>query len=299
MSQERTVQNFLERVIRCEKPPTRVVLVLVGAKGTQGSDLYTLNITDARRYAEDDEIDAAVGVILKTAQDDANGWGGVNKYVLHALYADGTRARSSVFRVRGLGDEDGADEAGSEPATSQGALAQSMRLTETFARALVTLASSTASHQAETIARISEENSNHRKHAVRQIELTEQLLTNTHQRDLEMKREDRKGELALKALERAMPFVQIAGAKLLTNGKIPAVAGQDVLTSFLRRLRPEQLERMWQILDADQATQLLELSKNLVADATPTPEPAKAPPEPAKGGNGERSQADRPGTGFH
>lgn len=289
MSQERTVAKFLERVIRSETPAQRVVLVLIGAKGTQGSALFTLPVPEPRRFAEDDAIDAVVGEVLQTAQQDANGWGGVNRYMLIATYADGSTSRSSVFRVSSTElSED--DSAGSEPATATGALAQSMRLTEIFARQLTTLASSVAHHQAETIARQAETIAGNDRRAVRQLELTEELLSNNHQRAIEMKREETKANFKAKAAEKFLPLVQVAGARLLTNGKIPPIVGQDVLASFLKGIRPEQMARIWEVLEPEQAAKLIELTKHLdLGD-----EPAAQKGEPR-----ERHEDDRPGTGFH
>lgn len=285
--QEKSVSSFLRRVVRVADPATEVDVVLLGARGAQ-SVLTTIKVGDARGWT-DEELDSRVSNVLETCQEDADGLGGVNRYFLRASFAQGRTSRSSVFRVAARDDADG-ELAGSEPATVEGLMAQLMRHNEALTRSVVQLSSSTSGSQAEIIARMSETAMRHERERVRQIELTEELLSRKHERSIELAREERKSKNAERLMSGVAPFVPIVGAKLLTGGKIPAVAGKAAIGEFLRGIKPAQMMKIFEVLDAPQAAALLELTKHIELDDDKK--------EDDRGREGNESD-DRAGAGFH
>jgi hypothetical protein len=105
------------------------------SQGAKGHAVETFEITEAIEF---DQIATFADMIIAAAQSDADGMGPqVQRYVLVSFTKDGDESARQVFRLRGEADSFDETEAGEEPPTQRGHLAQLMRHNEATNRALV------------------------------------------------------------------------------------------------------------------------------------------------------------------
>jgi hypothetical protein len=161
----------------------------------------------------DGEAEAGVAEVAGRLADliatDAEGLGGMQRYLLVALRGGEVLGRLPL-RAAGGADEGGADPIDSEPATARGLVAQLMRHNEANSR-IVSLSMgqivATLLRQNERLRLVAEE-AEDKRYAV--ANLTEQLLSQQHERDLEAKLVEERGELlrhGLTQLRGVVPFV--------------------------------------------------------------------------------------------
>jgi hypothetical protein len=161
---------------------------------------------DAEGEAGAAEIAGRLGDLIAT---DAEGLGGMQRYLLVALRGSEVLGRLPI-RAAGGADEGAADPIDSEPATARGLVAQLMRHNEANSR-IVSLSMgqivATLLRQNERLRLVAEE-AEDKRYAV--ANLTEQLLSQQHERDLEARMVEERGELlrhGLTQLRGVVPFV--------------------------------------------------------------------------------------------
>ena len=213
-------------------PPDRILVRHLSANDRQ-SDVGNLALPgEANTEASVIELAGRLGDLINT---DAEGLGGIQRYVLIAMQGGEVVGRLPL-RATGAMDETHGDPIDSEPATARGLVAQLMRHNEANSR-IVSLSMgqivSTLLRQNERLRMVAEE-AEDKRYAV--AGLTEQLLSAQHERDLEAKVVEERGELirhGLTQLKAVVPYLaaslRSSKSEFLRNlsGAFPVQGGQD------------------------------------------------------------------------
>lgn len=149
---------------------------------------------------DEDKLRLVVDELEALLQDDADGIGGVQRYMVVAKDEAGENFARLSLRVAAAyqeGDPEG-DELSSEPANAKGMVAAAMRHTDAAYRAMGGSIGMIIQTQQRTISRLSEQNEKLAGKAMDVLTHTEELLSRKHERDLELEEERgkqrRKGE---------------------------------------------------------------------------------------------------------
>lgn len=231
-------RRFLKKCLASPDGLVKVELVLLSAKGAS-SIVETVKIDDPRDWSSEDRFDELVSNLASLAQADANGFGSPSKYYLRAKFEDASAGtpRSPVVNVHpDDGDIEGSDEYGGEPANAAGLVAQAHRHTEAFARQLVAQTQMFTQHATEMMARLSEVNQRFEADRIKSFELIEELHTRRHERDVELKKEERKDRAIEKLVSSLTPLAPIVGGKLLLGAKAPVQVKNSPQMVSLREL---------------------------------------------------------------
>jgi hypothetical protein len=191
---------------RLGPPPERIVIRHLSVNDRQ-SDVGALPLpAETNTEASVIELAGRLGDLITT---DADGLGGIQRYVLVALRGTEVLGRLPI-RTTGGSDDASGDPIDSEPATARGLVAQLMRHNEANSR-IVSLSMgqivATLLRQNERLRLVAEE-AEDKRYAV--ANLTEQLLSQQHERDLEAKLVEERGELlrhGLTQFRAVLPFV--------------------------------------------------------------------------------------------
>lgn len=208
--------------------------------------------------------------ILEACANDAGALGGVQTYGVFAFKGeDQNRPWVGRYIVRIAGDSlhAGDDPAGTEPPTPAGLSAQQMRHNEILLKTNVSAIGGVVDHYqailASQAARIRELEQGERE-AKR---LTEELMSQKHQRELEVTREqriDKHLDGIADKVQLLLPTVvnRITGKTLLPESTSPEV---EILRAVLNELTSEQLDKLRGILSPTQLVGLLELARHFAA----------------------------------
>ena len=201
-----------------------------------------------------EDQDALIGRIEEALENDADGLGGVQKYVLLAL-REGRALSRLPMRVAGNGDEGGNLESlESEPANSKGLLAQLMRHNEVQSRMFAMSMGQVISTMQRTIARLQEtvEVADERRLAA--VDTAEELLTRGHERAAltQIVEDNRAAKTALfDSVKTAMPFVMHYLRKA-TGMPVETTPVAKLVSQLAASLGPEQLAGLEKILSEEQ-----------------------------------------------
>jgi hypothetical protein len=258
MRAQQAFRAFLKDELQAGDPPQRVELVLASAKG--GASSVKVQNIDQPIWSDDEVLELAE-LLARTAQQDANGWGGACRYYLKGHRMDRPFTRSTVVRL--FSEDDDSEPEGGEPATAAGILAQTMRHNEALARQLVAVVGSLTTYSSETIARLTMENSQQERVRLQTYEVLEDLISKKHERELEHAREERRDKSMAKLLNAVAPLATAAGAKFVYGDKAPpALAAEphmQALAQFARGLTHEQVAGLMAQLGPEQQATLATL----------------------------------------
>jgi hypothetical protein len=212
--------------------------------------------------------------LFTAAQADARALTGANEsYVVLAFFekdASMPAARHSM-RVRGGADadmEDDSDPLSSEPATSEGALAQMMRHNEVLMKMATQGSMRTIEALTRQLGTVTATNERMQAQRLEGIQAMEDLAQRKHERDIEARiieaTEQRKDEL----VGMAMPLIpmlanKLAGVKLLPGG----IETGDGVRALLASITPDQVEKLFPILHPTQQTLLGTMFQEFKAEA--------------------------------
>ena len=214
-----------------------------------------------------EDHDGLIGRIEEALENDADGLGGVQKYVLLAL-KEGRALSRLPMRVAGNGDEGGNLESlESEPANSKGLLAQLMRHNEVQSRMFAMSMGQVISTMQRTIARLQEtvEVADERRLAA--VDVAEDLLTRGHERAAltQMVDDNRAAKNALfESVKAAMPYVTQYLRKA-AGAPVENTALAKLLSQLAGSLAPEQLMGLEKLLTPAQ----MEVIQKILAASPP------------------------------
>lgn len=199
------VSKFLTSCLRTAFPCQTFELVRVSPNGGYSPPIQVFEYDEA--YALEDEFNKLVMIVEDKLQEDADGWGGLNRYVILArwLGAEGKKLASSPIQVR---SENEASEA-SEPATPQGLTAQLMRHNEAITRSLVTQ----GEKQADLIGKLYDQVNRALDARVEGVELIEKNKSEAHVREIEMMKEAARIERGNELVKKLAPLAGMLAGK--------------------------------------------------------------------------------------
>lgn len=261
---ERGLGNFFRlHLSKNREAPLVKISLRHAAPGSKGQDVESFDIASV---IEADNIESMVNEILQRAQEDADGLGGLQRYVIHLYEKSTTKASARyMFRLRGMEDE--YDESGGEESpTMKGLLTQLMRHNEANVRTMTVGFGGVMNHLVRRLE--SSDNMVEKLMKQRQIDFTnlEQAMSTQHDRDMQLLltegSEKRKDEMFAK-LSILVPVVinKLAGQKVLDT-KDPAAM---MLKEFVGSLNEEQYRSILGSLKPEQAISLLSIVKSLKA----------------------------------
>jgi hypothetical protein len=210
--------------------------------------------------------------IISALQDDADGTGGVQSYIVTAHDEEGEQISRLPLRFAGDHDED-EDDVSSEPATSKGMLTQFMRHNEAMMRTTVGSFANILRASQEQVVSLS---SLVEKCTATQMEMTlrtEALISQAHHRDLEAKEQ-------AAALDNKQMFIkQIAALLPVIAKKVTGVTMADALPPEVHELRgllegldESQVDTIKQVLSPQQSIVLFSLMEKHEMDKNGTPQ---------------------------
>jgi hypothetical protein len=262
MSIETDLNKWLCRELvkdRRDKPIAKISL-RHAAPGTKGNDIETIDLQE--RTLSTDELPMIAEEIVSRAQMDADGIGGVQRYIV-ALYQvkDPRACVRFPFRIRANGDE--FEEAGDEPSNSKGLLSQLMRHNEAMAKTMVhavagltTVMARRLESSDNTITRLTEQHTENMK-------LLEEAKSDQHTRDMELltteASETRKNQMFEKlALMVPVLINKLSGQKVFNTEDPTAM----MLKSFTESITQEQFTKIQSSLKPEQLIILMQIMNN-------------------------------------
>jgi hypothetical protein len=223
--------------------------------------------------------ETALGELVKrigdAADTDADGLGGVQRYIVVAIVDDHQVGRLPMRCAQGV---DGAIEPiESEPATSKGLLGQLMRHNEAQTRLFTVSMGQIFGTMQRTISRLEDRAEIGEERRLEAVQITEKLLSEEQTRDLEAQKAAFNQELKYEAFQKFMGVLpQILG---FLGGKDGPSHFLGLLQRLLGSLKPEQFDGLARLFSPDQmelVNQLMTMSPPEQTSAA-TPEDAAAP----------------------
>jgi hypothetical protein len=293
--------SFLSRQMYVERPegsPNRVVIRHHSVEGVGTREVGTFPI-ESRLGRQ--ELEALSDEILLQAQSDADGMGRrIQRYGIYVyISAQTSPVASTTLMFQGEGMEEGGDEPlDTEPANSKGLLSQLMRHNEANARTSTLAMGAVVKEQARIIERLTQQNEVLQGKVLAAVELTEELQSAKHERDMAWKQLEKRQQLTGELFEKIQILLPVVANKVLGKPVFPEAIDPRVMVvkewaeslstsqvdSLRRILKPEQVIAL---LDAMQATQEDKIERPIakirsITDGREEPPPAETKPE-AKG----------------
>lgn len=214
-----------------------------------------------------DDLEALLSRIEEALENDADGLGGVQRYVLLALHEGRPISRLPLRVASATDDGMSGEPLESEPANAKGLLAQLMRHNEVQSRMFAMSMGQVVSTMQRTIARLQDtvEQADERRLAA--VDVAEQMLTKQHERAAltQMVEDNRAARAAtFDTVKSVMPFVMHylrKGAGMQPEATPVATLVSQLATS----LQPEQLAGLQNLLTPEQ----MEIIGRIFAAAPP------------------------------
>lgn len=228
--------------------------------GSRNSELWSVDIEG------NFNPDNTAFELAETAWDDASGMGGVQKYKVEAFYGDSKKpGRIHRFAIDARGDN--LDSEFSEPATSNGIVAQTMRHNEHLMRMAIGGSNAVIQQLGRQVEIMSKRMLAMEEKLWQGVEAREKLLTQAEEREImrmEAEGSEKRKDEVLDTVKTLLPAVvdrmshkalgpgSPEGEKKMQDSKIAA---------FMESLTPEQKAEIGTVLKPHQLAALVELGK--------------------------------------
>lgn len=248
-----------------EDGPLRKLVLSHVANGKLGNEVHTVSVPkrDNRENLED-FISLAINEFDAASEQDANGIGGTQTYIIQSVFGDNeekTRARARfTFRVFGDEEED-TGEVSSEPATKSGLLTQLMRHNEGLTKSLVAANAQIISTLQRTIARQAEQLEKSDEQRIEGFRIMEDLLSEKNKRDIEAAREAHALDMKQDALNSVKMLLPVAINKMVGKHVLPEnlSAKEAQFKALAESMTPDQFAGILSNLSPAQQIALTEL----------------------------------------
>lgn len=238
------ITKFLMKAWQYPPNGDELCRVLVEHMGsTKHQEIWSCDV-DPKTFSPD----GSTFEISEAMIEDAEGLGGIQKYVIKAYH--GKRKTPQVKRVSVDARADNVDDDFSEPANAKGLVSQLMRHNEAATRLALGGAHENQKMLLSTIRELREENAQLRQERKEYLAEREELHTKKHERELEVKlvesQEKRKDEV-MGELKLLLPVVaQKLGFRALGPGgaaasDADAVAAMATIRKLVESITPEQM----------------------------------------------------------
>lgn len=271
MQDKRKLGSWMKRALfntrageRCRKLQIRHIT----SSGKVGTEVATIEV-EGGSLSQDSYIDTLTAEIEMACYDDAEGIGGVQKYVIIPHYGDKLEpAGRFILRVAAGDDSEDGGEIDSEPATQKGIVSQLMRHNEALMRTAVASTGQIIQLQNRVIARQQEHiETMMGKHFDTTVEL-EGLISQRHERDLQTRQAAFKMEQTKEIVGKVSQLVPVVVNKLAGKKVMPEkVTPKDVMIrELMGSLTPEQMNVIAQTLKPEQMITLSEIYQGEASD---------------------------------
>lgn len=261
---EQQLERYLRQQLTQIRSTALEKLVLRhSAPGAKGPEVETFKLPET---IDIEAIPAFAMDIMGRAQEDADGLGGVQRYVLffHEVGSPTRPCGRYTFRLRGEEDAEWDESSGEEAPTTKGMLTQLMRHNEALTRIVASFATSSSSTSARRQEQL--ENTLLEMHKQRQTDLRtlEAALTQQHERDILLltttATEERKDKMFEK-LSLLLPAVlqKLTGHKIIPGDDPHILMIKELVNSFT----PTQLGQLTQTLSPEQQIVMVQLIKSV------------------------------------
>jgi hypothetical protein len=237
-------------------------------------------VTSIDNQATDEFVETLMDEMQSAAENDAAAMPvGVQTYVVQAYY-EGEEKPAARWTLRAQSEDDSDDAPNaSEPPTPTGLVAQTQRHLEVVMRANSLGLTTVLQHMTNTINRLSAQNEALLADKLHQIEVVETLAKATHERELDMRREERRAlatQAGIEKLSMLLPHMikKLTGKQLLPSENPTVVA----LKSFFGSVTTDQLEGLQKLLSPDQVGIILSLARDYLPE-TPSDNGNKEAPQ--------------------
>lgn len=205
--------------------------------------------------------ETAAELIDEATRDDASGIGGLQAYVIIAMAGEKSIARLPV-RVEGESD-DVETSLSTEPANKTGLLAQLMRHNEALGRSLVMHQDAMFRSMARVISQVSEQNEHMRTKHMEQVEVTENLLSEQHERELKASESQARIEQISAMAKTVQQYLPIVVSKFMSNkaGAAPAGSNEEAISALRDSLMadPERMQKIASCLTDEEQAALIKI----------------------------------------
>jgi hypothetical protein len=218
----------------------KVLVCQASGSGKQGAEIGVVKMPKKPLAEDFGVMTQEIGVI---ATNDAEGLGGVQRYLLVAMHKndDGFAVgERHTFRIVGVTEDE--DEGMSEAPTKTGLVNQQMRHNEALMKIATMQSTHIISQQALTIQRLTAQLESMQQKHFDTVELMEDLMSKKHERELTAKTQGNKLELQREMANKLMllaPTIVNAAAKkrLMKENTTPI---EQLLHSLFVSFKPEQ-----------------------------------------------------------
>lgn len=237
---------------------SKIVVRHYNSMGKADGDIASIAIPE-----QGAEPDAIAGEILKSAEDDASGIGGVQTYSVLG-FADEKQKVRLTFRVEGEDDDVEKDGISTEPATKTGLLAQLMRHNEALQRALCLSNDSTLRAMSKALAQATAQNEHMQAKHFETVETVEGLLSMKDERDLK-RQESEQRSAALGEMIGTVKMLAPAIAKRVLGKNGDPIAAPNTQQAGIEALRdslmkdPERMNSIFEKLTETEKAVLIEM----------------------------------------
>lgn len=175
-------------------------------------------------------IEEVVDEIIQYSYQDAETKSRTQKYVVEAEFTDDREPpRSPSFVIKPDNADDGKDLGHDidEESSLHGLVHQQMRHNESLFRTMTSGHSTTISLMARTIEGLTRRNDTLENDRMKTMLLMENLISESHKRELEVKRENKAEERKDLAIDKIVALLPLIGMKMLGPGGMPALPNSD------------------------------------------------------------------------
>ncbi len=229
---------------------------------------------------DESQLNSLTDAILQSALADATTMGHTQKYAIQAIFLVDAElvsmARFTIAQQAGDGEEVQDGIQSTEPANTQGLLAQNQRHLESTMRMNLQMATGTMAALQGMNERYARQIDTMLEEKFKTAELLSDLLDKKAERDTRAKDADVAIAMKTKAAENFMPMLPTILNKLMGGKFLPEGRMKDGLKTFAESLTPEQIDAMMAPLnDAQKAAMAEVLIEVQTGGQTPIPEEDK------------------------
>lgn len=259
----------------------RLVVRHLRADGVANSEVYTHIIEEPVTEMTPHDLDLLLGELATAMSEHASGLpGGVQSYGINAYYSNhqGSIACLTV-RVQSDQPEMSATGMPTEPANQDGVLAMQMRHNESIMRTSVMAMGGVVQALQKNLDRFAHHNERLIDDRMNTLHLIEDLMSGKHERDLETERQ--KNDLRLR--EELLDKLKLLGPyvinKMMGKSVLPEQTTPEALQirALVETLRPEQMEKLKDVLTPDQLLAIVEIAGKMVTKSGENPENSNVP----------------------
>jgi hypothetical protein len=261
------------------KKTDKISLRHAGGKGT-GQGGHLIQEWEIDEKPSDDLIAQLISEIESYSRDDAEGVGGRQRYIVFAHRGEGSEPLRFPFPMYGS-DKVGEEEAGyiegfeSEGANAQGLVSQLMRHNEIMMRANIGSMGTILNVQNRMLARLGDLCENLMGSKYEALELKEEVISQKHERDIEVRMLTGKENLQNQAIEGIKMLIPVVMNKIAGKQIIAATDPTSLMIKGLAEsLTPEQFQALLRILRPEQQAVLIEMVQATQSEPKPPTAPA-------------------------